>query len=83
MSFFGFMNYVQLDIYLNKQVKKIIFFLNDEGFIPKSFLFFYTNLKPNIKKRILKYLDTIKYPDICILLYKNKNDIFKIHEKKK
>ena len=30
----------------------------------------------------MKYLDTIKYPDICILLYKNKNDIFKIHEKR-
>ena len=31
--------------------KKNYIFLNDEGFIPKSFLFFYTNLKPNIKKK--------------------------------
>lgn len=67
-----------------KTNKKNYIFLNDEGFIPKSFLFFYTKLKPSIKKkRILKYLDTIKYPDICILLYKDKKDIFKIHEKRK
>ena len=59
-------------------------FLNDEGFIPKSFLFFYTKFKlKDKKKRILKYLETISYPDLGILLYKNKEDIFKTHENRK
>ena len=59
-------------------------FLNDEGFIPKSFLFFYTKFKlKDKKKRILKYLETISYPDSGILLYKNKEDIFKTHENRK
>ena len=68
--------------YIFEKQNKNYIFLNDEGFIPKSFLF-YTKLKPSIKKRILKYLDTIKYPDICILLYKDKKDIFKFTKKEK
>ena len=50
MFFFGFMNYVQLDIYLSKQVKKIIFFLMMKDLFQNHFCFF-TNLKPNIKKK--------------------------------
>lgn len=56
-------------------------FLNDEGFIPKSFLFIYTKFKLSDKKKeIFRYLDTIPYPDISLLLFKNKKDILKIHE---
>ncbi len=62
-----------------KTKDKNYIFLNDEGFIPKSFLFFYTKLKDK-KKRIFKYLDKISYPDFCILLYKDKKEIFKIHK---
>ena len=64
-----------------KTKDKNYIFLNDEGFISKSFLFFYTKFKfKDKKKRIFKYLDNISYPDFCILLRKDKKEIFKVHE---
>jgi ABC-type dipeptide/oligopeptide/nickel transport system ATPase component len=64
--------------------KENYIFLNDEGFIPKSQLYLYTKLNfEKIKKKVFKYLKHIQYPDLCLYLKKDKEEIYKVHKKRK
>ena len=36
-----------------------------------------------IKKKVLKYLKHIQYPDLCLYLEKDKKEIYKVHKRRK
>lgn len=59
-------------------------YLCDEGFLQRSFLIMYSNIEYKEKKKILKsYIKFVPKPDLCIHLFREKNVIEAINQKRK